>query len=268
MSIFREIREGLRLSQAEMADKLGISRQYWQRVEAGSALLGDEVGRLLESEVGALPLSGDGLRPQQVRDWTLIRPTQFILANQEPWQRAVSNWGYGISRLELPARLKDWMARLFPCDSALECFGWMQLATLKAGPLLDNPHFLGFRALPIVDQFGRALGERKLPGLYGSFDSFKFLVWPQVGLRPGRATFKADGLVWLKKARCGVWAVLEYDGSGHDHSRDKMRRSWLKLDEIRIGEPVVLAGRAAESFCLQARTLLSRSASHRGQPSD
>lgn len=265
MSIFREIREGLRLSQAEMAEKLGISRQFWQRVESGRALLGDEAGRLLESEFGALPLASDGLSPQQIRDWTLTRATQLIGANQEPWRRAESNWGYGISRLDLPRRLKDWMARLFPCDSALECFGWLQLATLKARPLLENPHFLGFRALPIVDQFGRALGERKLPGLYGSFDSFKFLVWPQVGIRPGRATFRADGLVLVKRARCGLWAVLEYDGSGHDHSRDEMRRSWLKLDEIRLGEPVVLAGRAAESFCLQARTLLSGSAFGRGQ---
>lgn len=246
------------MSQGEVAEKLGFSRQFWQRVESGQALLGGEAGRLLEEEMGSLPLTCDALTPQQIRVWTRVRPFELLRVNPEPWQRAGENWGYGISQLQLPKRLPEWLSKLFPADSAPECYAWLQIATLAARPLVENPHFLGFREIPILDRQGRALGERRLPGLYGSFDKVKFIVWPQVSLRPSRAKaiFRVDGLVWVKQGRKGCWGILEFDGSNHDLAKDEVRRNLLKLGELRIPESEITGGQAAESFRRQARKLL------------
>lgn len=256
MKMLHEIRVQLGISQGEMAARLGVSRQCWNRLEAGAVLLNGQLGEMLEKDFGALALACDTLSFLEAREWSKTRPYAFRRVNPEPWERAWSNYGFDISRLPIEARLREWMTKLLPCDSALESFGWFQLAALSARSLLHNPHALGFRGAPIVDGRGRALGERYLPGLAGRFDRVKFLLWPQVSLRPARATFRVDGLVWARCGRKGAWAALEFDGSGHHFAKDAMRKEILRLDEIRIPEFEVTQGRAAESFCRQLRALL------------
>lgn len=257
MELYRKLRQQLQLTQGQMAERLGLSRQFWGQLETGKALLGRERARELEPVLGPLPTMADTLSNQEQRGWSPLYPYELACVSGEPWRRALRNWGYPISQLGLDARTQAWMVQLLPCDSAVEAYGWLQLAALEARPLLHNPHQLGFRDQPIVDGQGKALGERYLPGLYGGHGEVKFMVWPQVRLRPGNTTFRVDGLVSLKVSGVVFWAILEFDGRGHNYEGDDVRRELLRMREIRISQDQVERRQVGCSFCAQARAHVS-----------
>lgn len=235
----RQMREALNLSQQQMARRFGVSRQRWCDLEVGVRLPSCELARQLEAALPPepCPCVGDTLTFAQQRQLVSPRRYEISPVNVEKWLKAKESWAYPISQLQLGPRMRQWMESTFHLDSSVEAYGWYQLATLKARPLLHNPHELGFRAHPIVDNLGRALGERRLPGLYGQHDGLHFLVWPQVNLRPPNSpTLRPDGLVWLRKGRKCAWSILEFDGRGHNADNDAYRDSVLRLPPIRFDE--------------------------------
>ena len=154
----RQMREALNLSQQQMARRFGVSRQRWRDLEVGLRLPSSDLARQLEAALPPepCPCVGDTLTFAEQRLLVSPRPYEMSPVNAEKWLRAKESWAYPISQLQLGPRICKWMEATFPTDSSVEAYGWYQLATLKARPLVHNPHELGFRAHPIVEG-GRCL---------------------------------------------------------------------------------------------------------------
>lgn len=199
MNLLKLVRKVLHLNQQQAAQKFEVSRQLWAYIESDSCLPSAKLAASLTEAVGLVPHQDEVLSGREIRVLIQdLRPYEFELAHPEPWHRAAKNWAYPISRLELDPRTRPWMEKLMVCQSAIEAYGWLQLAGLKGRPQISNPHELGFRELPITDGRGKALGERRLAGLRGEHLGLRFLTWPQVHLRPGSVTYAVDGLVWIR----------------------------------------------------------------------
>jgi len=209
------------------------------------------------TQVGPVPSLADVFSAQKRRQWLPgLQPYELEPAHPEPWHRAAKNWHYPISQLGIEPRTRKWMERWMACESAIESYGWLQLASLGGRPQIHNPHQLGFRELPIMDGQGKALGERRLAGLCGEHKGIRFLAWPQVHLRPGSVTYRADGLVWMRYGQRVVWAILEFDGPLHRPEDDEFRESQLGLPPIRITHGQVTRLQVTATFLRKALEIL------------
>ena len=259
MNLLKLVRKVLHLSQRQAAAQFKVSRQLWGQAEGGFCLPSAELAGCLEeaSQVGPIPSLADVFSAQKRRQWVAdIRPYDLEMAHPEQWRRAAKNWRYPISRLDIESRTRKWMEKLMVCDSAIESYGWLQLASLGGRPQIHNPHQLGFRDLPIMDARGKALGERRLAGLCGERDEIRFLVWPQVHLRPASVTYTVDGLVWLRYQQRTAWAMMEFDGPRHRLEDDKFRESELGLTPIRVTHKQVEQFKVTTIFLRRAREIL------------
>jgi len=249
--MFKKLRKEKACSQAEMARLCGVSVVTWRRWEMGEFIPTRERLELLAR--AELPCQEFLLTATEARQWGSRFPFELATTNSLNWKRAFQFWLRPIARLGLNPSLVDWLKLTFPCDSALEAFGWLQLAVAHAEPLLANPHFLGFRHHPIVDAHGKALGERLLAGLRLRWESSRMLVWPQVPMLVDGKSFRCDGLVLLRHNRHSQWRSLEFDGAGHDFSKDDYRRMQLGLREIRISGDEIKRTLALERFLALAK---------------
>lgn len=254
MEMLREIRVRRCLTQQQMADKCRISRQRWSQIEAGLSLPPPEVAEEL-AEFGPIPSALDMFSGQQLRQWFLTVPYQLKLVNRDPWEKALRNWGYWIGKLGVDGRTRQWMMGMLESESALEAYGWFQVAALNGRPQIYNPHEAGFGLHPVVDRLDRLLGERRLPGLYGQTEGIRFVAWPQISLRL-RSIFRLDGLIWLRKGVKGAWAMLEFNGPTHETEYDKTRKALLGLPDITVTESDIKALRVAAIFRKQAQKIL------------
>ena len=256
MSIVRECRQALGLSQTQLAQRCGLSRQFLVRVERGLALPSLEVAQRLEAALGCGPIVSTAHLLSE-REWRRdVCPYEFPVVNPACWRMALEDWPYPIGLLQIPERTTRWMESTLACESKLEAYAFFQIAKFDCLPQVSSPHSLGFRGLPIVDALGRVLGERLLPGLRGHLKDLHFLLWPQVRLKPGRVPFRTDALVLLRRRRNSLWCILEIDGFGHDPDRDESRTKWLALKDIRLSKYQVENHQAGATFITQARDKL------------
>jgi DNA-binding XRE family transcriptional regulator len=252
MGFLKELRLRLGATMQQMADRCQVSRQHWSDIEAGRVLPTPEVAGHL-SCFGLVPCTNDTLSARQLRTWETGCPYNLERVNPEPWDRAIRNWGY---RLDLDGRIREWLMTMIVSESGLESCGWFQLAALNARPLIENPHTLGYRELPIMDRQGKVLGERCLPGICGNWGGLRFMAWPQVSLRPGNVTYRADGLLWLREGKRSAWGVLEFDGPTHNLPWDAERKRLLGMAEIRFSHDEVKGFRVGQRFREQAQGVL------------
>ncbi|MBT9583348.1 helix-turn-helix transcriptional regulator [bacterium] len=104
--MLREIRVRRCLTQQQMADKCGISRQRWSQIEAGLSLPPEEVAEELAA-FGPIPSALDMFSGQQLRKWFLTAPYPLKLVNRDPWEKALRNWGYWIGKLGVDGRTQQ-----------------------------------------------------------------------------------------------------------------------------------------------------------------
>ena len=97
-----------------------------------------------------------------------------------------------------------------------------------------------------------------LPALtYKGRDRF-FIFWPQVSLRIGETTFRLDGLMFYRRGAVRYWLVVEFDGAGHDHSKDPYRSGQLGMMEVRITGEEILQGRCFALLIERAEAEIAR----------
>ena len=262
MSLFLKARKKLGLTQAQMADRVGLARQTWQLLEYGQLLPSAEVAEhIYQLTAIVVPCLTDCISSKDARTWATVRPYEFEKASLEIWAR-VHEKCENMTELyrQIPASLVGWMENMLACESFPEGFGLLQFALAGAGRMLSNPHELGYRGQPIIDARGQLLGERKLPGLQGRIQGLRYLLWPQVGLRPRSATFRLDGLMLVQAGASCIWCDLEFDSSLHDLARDQSRAKLIGLPEIRLSEQDVEAVRVVERVYEQALALFTKAA--------
>lgn len=261
MLYFRQLRLSLKLTQGQMAEACGLSRSAWQMIEYAVFLPSEEVAlRICElSGLEAVPSVVHCFSNREMRSWTRTRPFELRRVNPEPWIRAHERCFHMTEFYrKITPRTVAWMEQMLPCHSMPEAFTWLQFAFLGGTPMFGSPPDFGFRHLSVMDPEGRALGERQLPGLQGEYQGLRYLVWPQVGLRPRSATFWVDGLMLLDQGREWRWSTLELDAAGHDPSRDPVRRKLLGMDEIRVSGEEIERLEALPRILEQAQVLLKR----------
>ena len=189
MTIFYRVRKKLKLSQAKMAEKVGLARQTWQLLEYGELLPSPEVAEFIHQLTAEhVPSISDCIGSIEARNWVTVRPYEFQEATGEVWAR-VHEYCENMTELNrrIPQSLLGWMKNMLQIESIPEGFTYLQLALCGAVRMIGSPYELGYRGQPIVDIQGHVLGERKLPGLRGKFGDLRYLLWPQVGLRPRSA---------------------------------------------------------------------------------
>ncbi|MBX3170699.1 MAG: hypothetical protein KF760_25060 [Candidatus Eremiobacteraeota bacterium] len=152
------------------------------------------------------------------------------------------------------------MSHFLPAESSHECYALLQAAVAGAEEFLGNPHEWGFDLHPITNRSGRLLAERMLPGLIFRGDQEDVILWPQVTMRiDSKHAFRLDCLMLYRKGKKVYWLAVEFDGSGHNSSRDPYRSEKLGMLEVRItGQEIrqgkvfaILRERAEEQIRLQ-----------------
>lgn len=240
----QQARQAKNLKQVGLAEKTGISPQRLCKIEKGQVLPTPEQSEILAKELGlgGAPSSADLILDRKLQGMRNHRPFELEVHNQERWKVALKAWSARILRLKLNPRILGWMRLLIRVDSAIEALFWMLVAAAKAQVFLANPHFMGFRQLPIVDSQGLCLGERLLPGLYLESATRKIWIWPQVNLRPKDIAYRVDALVLIVEGDSSRWLVLELDGQGHNGAKDAFRREQLGMAEIRLSDREIREG--------------------------
>ncbi len=240
----QQARQAKNLKQVGLAEKTGISPQRLCKIEKGQVLPTPEQSEILAKELGlgGAPSSADLILDRKLQGMRNHRPFELEVHNQERWKVALKAWSARILRLKLNPRILGWMRLLIRVDSAIEALFWMLVAAAKAQVFLANPHFMGFRQLPIVDSQGLCLGERLLPGLYLESATRKIWIWPQVNLRPKDIAYRVDALVLIVEGDSSRWLVLELDGQGHNGAKDAFRREQLGMAEIRLSDKEIREG--------------------------
>lgn len=257
MSLFLKVRKKLGLTQVKMAEEVGMARQTWQLLEYGQLLPSPEVAeQIYQLSSIVVPSLADCIGSREARTWATVRPYQFEQTSLETWAR-VHEKCENMTELyrQISPSMIGWMENMLACQSFPEGFGLLQFALAGAGRMISNPHELGFCGQPIIDIHGRLLGERMLPGLQGRLGELRYLLWPQVGLRPRSAIYRLDGLMLLQLGSASAWCDLEFDSSLHDLARDQSRSRIIGLPEIRLSEHEVEAVQVAERVREQALCL-------------
>ncbi|MBX3170592.1 MAG: helix-turn-helix transcriptional regulator [Candidatus Eremiobacteraeota bacterium] len=249
MNIFQTIKNRLHLSSQKMADRIGISRFAWRRLETGKNLPSPQQAQNLETLCGhALPTTAHLISSERMRLFETGR-YQLPPVTPGPWLRLKSR--------VLPTtpgwRTLDWAQQLISCESDFEAKGWWSFIRAGAKPVMANPHELGFDLHPIVRADDRALGARVLPG-FGNFEgNLPYLIFPQVRLRTPTIPARLDGLVWYKAGAFTGWADLEFDGAGHNFANDSRRTQALGLPAIRITQQVLESNQVLQTFLEHCR---------------
>jgi len=224
-------RHGWNLSQLGRAT--GLDRRYLADLERGVTLATPQVRELLSQHgLTALPCTTEVLRKKDLRALPL-RPYEYPQYNLEAWDRAAASKP-GLYR-RIDPKCLAWLRRFVRADSILECDLWVRLLLAGGTRRWANPHECGYRNLPVVDDLGDALGERKLPCIHLKRNGLEVIIWPQVWLRPGKFTFRVDALV-LRILPTPHWGALEVDGPGHDFEKDDFRSEQLGQDTIRLNK--------------------------------
>lgn len=263
MLFFRRLRRLLKLTQRQMAEACGVSRSAWQMVEYGEVLPAPELGRRICELTGlaAVPSQDDCLTGQELRRLHRARPFEFVGGSEDVWARTHDQCQNMTGLYDrVPPALIAWMEAMLECESVPEGFTWLQLAYDGAGSVIANPHELGFRGQCIVDRTGKPLGERQLAGLRGEIGPLKYLVWPQVRMRPRSAVLRVDGLMLLVHGSDRHWIDLEIDSALHDPEKDAVRRKLLQMDEIRLSSEDVDRFKVVERIRQRAGNFFKRCA--------
>lgn len=236
MLYFENVRRSLNKNQQEMAQACGIGRSTWQLIEYGALLPSRTVADIIRELTGVVvPCEDQCLKAAERRKWRRQRPYEFGAADADMWTRVHRHCESMTCLYENigPAQVA-WMEQLLQIGSVTEGFHLLQLAHQGGKPFLDSPHELGYRTQPLVDAQGLVLGERRLPGLRGLLGDVRYLLWPQISIRPRLATFRVDALMLLSWKGRSLWCSKEVDGPLHDAEQDRKRRETLKLPEIRL----------------------------------
>lgn len=216
-------RRGFSLSQ--LAELTKIDERRLGELERGQRLASpSECGRL--SKVGChFPPAEAYLRPSELVPQWWTKVFELETYPTEAWETALTY---------REASLPEWFRLSTPCHSKFEADRWLDLADRGACPRLASPLALGFRQHHLVDEQSLGLGERVRPCLRLQELRRTLLVFPQVKVRTQRNQFQLDGLGLLFGEGERLWFDLEWDGGGHDSSKDEYRQRQLSMPEIRV----------------------------------
>lgn len=254
MNIFQLIKTRLNYGSQKMADRSGLSRFAWRRLETGQNLPRPQQAKALESLCGhALPTTAHLITSERMRLFELGR-YQLPPVTPGPWLRLKSR----ILPTHPGWRTLDWAQHLVSCESDFEAKAYWPFIRAGAQPVMANPHELGFDLHPIVQADDRALGSRVLPGFASFEGDLPYLIFPQVRLRTSTIPARLDGLVWFKVDDFTGWGDLELDGGGHNTANDLRRALALGLPTIRINQQTLDSNQVLETFRTQCRQFAQR----------
>ncbi len=258
MSYFYWVRKSLNYTPSQMSEHCQVSRQTLSDFESGRSLPPREL--LDKMELDGYPCAEYVLSAREMKKWRRGYAYDLPMLNSECWLKAEKRWSAVLEALKLSRAMRRWLRQFVASDSAWEVLVLSFLAALEARSVLANPHHrLDFRGQPIVDSFGRALGDRVLPGFMGKSGPLQFLLWPQVYLRTSVATYRVDALVMVKMGSKVTWFVLEIDGPHHNPERDRLRCEALGLPEVRLTQTEIEGGQVVPKFVREAQRLLKES---------
>ncbi len=254
MNIFQKIKNRLNYGSQKMADRCGLSRFAWRRLETGQNLPNPQQAQDLELLCGhAVPTTAHLIPSERMR---LFETARFQLppVTPGPWLRLKSR----ILPTHPGWRTFDWAQQLISCESDFEAKAYWPFIRSGAQPVVANPHQLGFDLHPIVQADDRALGPRVLPGFASFEGDLPYLIFPQVRLRTPTIPARLDGLVWYKVDDFTGWADLEFDGAGHNTANDLRRTQALALPIIRITQQTLQSNQVLETFLSHCRQFAQR----------
>lgn len=227
-------RNELDLSQAELVLSCGSSRQCLSDIENGHHLPTPEMATALRVKLKheGIPDSSQILSQRRISGLVKLRPFDLPPVDQEPWQRMHRAYPRQVGALRLSTATLSWLCSNLPSETAVEGLRLCSVAARGAQGVFANPHHLGYRDSCLLDQHGRALGERLLPALHWQEPDFEVILWPQPRLLGSYGTFRPDGLLFLKVGRGRYWRGEEMDGPVHEREE---RRAWDKERERLVG---------------------------------
>ena len=258
MEIIKRARLERKLSLGELSVLTGIPKTTLWELEQGSWLPEPADAAKLRTglNIPGLPDSSQILCNKQLRQLCRPRPVNWGRTNRNCWHRMEEMFPYQLARLGIdPARLA-WMKECLASDSPYECLGMCSLVADGARETFANPHACGYRAQPILDRDGLALGERYLPGLAWAVDQELCMVWPQVTVLTAKGSFRLD-LLLLARDR---WDMGEIDGKTHTADSDDLRSEMLGKKPIRISNEDVRQLRFVNILKERVRLLLGKKA--------
>ena len=234
MNIIKRRRLELKLSLQKLADLTGVPRSTLWEIENGLTLPDPQAAARIRQvlELPGLPDNSQLLGPKTIQP---TRPFDWARPNQTVWQRMEKIFAYELRRLNLPPHLVQWMKECLTNDSPLECLALCSLAADGATGQFSSPHQLGFRRQCIIDQEGRALGERLMAGLSWRVENQTALIWPQVRMLTPQGYWQPDLLIGV----AGRWPTAELDGKDHCPDRDRYRDLSLGQASLRISNDEV-----------------------------
>jgi len=256
MSILKNAREKLEITQSEAARRLSVSRSHLSRLEQGRALATVDQAAAI-SELYGVPALQVAHRygSSQLRRDCGIRPFALDTVNPDPWHTAYKYWAKQLRALD-PA-VFDWMSYYLPGESTYETYLLLQAAVAGAEPFLGNPHSWDFDLHPVVDRTGRLLGSRVLPGLLYRGQEQDVILFPQVTLRVDVTNaFRLDNLMFYRTGQRRLWLDLEVDASGHDARKDPYRTEKLGMMVVRLTGEEIRKGRAFELILSRVAALI------------
>lgn len=231
MFSIEELRKRKGWNRSQLGRATGLDRRFLADLERGIALATPETQKVLRGHgITGLASVGQVLHKKDLRALTL-HPYAIPNHSLEAWDRAASSYPRLYRKID--AESLAWLRNYVRADSVLECNLWVRLVLAGGELRLANPHSLGFRKVPVVDELGDVLGERLLPCILLKLDSLEVVFWPQVWLRPDRWSFRVDSLI-LRTFPNTRWGTIEVNGAGHYHEKDPFRSSQLKLDTIQV----------------------------------
>lgn len=238
MDILRQARLEKGLSLRKLAELCKLDFRRLSEVERGHHLATRQMVKSLRSQLGesfSLPTR----TPKSIKRWLRrlvpVRPYELRSDGLASWEYGERVYYQELQSMDAYGYLPTWFRKSVPCASADEVRLWYHLIESPADLILESPSTLGFRQLDLVDCRGRALGERKLPGIRLRGRQGQGVVWPQTWLRTEKGRrYCLDGLVLYRRRQGQIWCDLELDGPHHRPNRDRFRAQQLGLAEVRF----------------------------------
>ncbi|MFN8608600.1 MAG: helix-turn-helix transcriptional regulator [Vulcanimicrobiota bacterium] len=218
MHIIRRRRIERKYTLQKASELTGIPKTTLWAIEHGHGLPDAPAAARLRELLG-LPGLPDSSQILGAKTFQRPRPFDWPRPNQVVWERMEKVFARQLSSFRLQPYLLQWMKECLSNDSPVECLALCCLAAAGAVPQWSNPHQLGFRDHCIIDQEGRALGERLLAGLSWKVEEQIVLLWPQVRMLTPQGYWRPDLLLGV----AGHWPSAELDGKDHDLARDQYR---------------------------------------------
>lgn len=252
--LIRKTRQLRRLKQRELARILGLDQSRLSKIERGLAWPSEREKPLLEY----LRIS--------------MRDFEQTMAGNKTLDRKGCGFGGTASQHYIPPTEVDSLARLSAARKAypeamaaiedrlarrsdrndVQCFlrdcpfesGFETLATSKILELPSitgwaSPLAWGFRQLSVIDKESKlVVGDLKFPAIY--LTELRVILIPQVTVNVTGLP-RLDYLAGIRGSFDMEWVDLEFDGPGHNGSRDRERQLAHRLREVRFNEDAVLA---------------------------